>query len=285
MRSYSGFLLLEDVLDFAPTDNGDLYNFLQKTIRPTVKLVEEDCLTKIGRSIDVNFEIQGFKELATDLPITRTRINDLLAVGQYFVAIRSLYSCVSKDGICRACYNGSYIDQTAPAVGSFTRLEPEYNFQTDLIVGTGITTVFTLSQSSDTYTRVLLVKEGVIQTGGYSVSGSTLTLDTALPQGDHLVVKFMKTTAQPYVGYLARTYTGSLLGMQSLTTQNIIIRPSLAQSLFTDEELNLAKGILESSYRGIVTSNFIDYIDTMQDKLERAIFISLLYGLYSNVRT
>jgi hypothetical protein len=283
MRTFSGFLLLEDVLDYAPTDNQELYSFVQRTIRPTVKILEEDCQTKIGKNIEINFEIQGYRELATDLPISKARIEELLTAGIYFVAVRSLFSCVTAEGVCRACYSGTYIDQVAPDVGTYKQLEPEYNFQTDLLIGTGITSVFTLSQSPDTYTKVLVVIDGDIQIANYTVSGTSITFNTPPTIGTHVVVKFMRITAQPYLGYLSKTYTGSLLGMQSLPTQDIIIKPSLAQKLFTEEELNIAKDLLQTKYRGIVAGNLIEYTDTIQDKLEKALFISTLYGFYSNV--
>ena len=283
MRTYSSFILFEDVLDFAPVDNPDLYDFVQHVTRPRVKMVEEDCLTKIGKLIDINFEIEGRIELATDLVITKTRIEEILADGIYRLAVRNLYNCTTQDGICRRCYAGTYIDQVAPAVGTFLRLEPEYNYQTDVFKCDGVKTDFPLSEIIGDYTKLLVIINGVIQTSGYTVSSANiLSLGSAPAIGTNVVVKFFKITAQPFVGYLAETYTGSLLGLRPLTTQTINIRPSLAQTLFTDQELDIVKEKLATSYRTI-TRNYLEYIDNISNKLEKAVYLSMLYGLYSNV--
>lgn len=285
MRTYSGFLLFEDVLDFAPTDNPDLYQFVQRVIRPRVQVTAEDCFTTIGKRIPVNYEIEGLIELATDLAINRTRIDTLLMAGTYFVAVRSLYSCTMPTGICRECYRGTYIDQTAPAVGTYINLEPEYNYQTDVFIGDGANTVFTVTETADNYNKVLVFINGVLQSAStYDITGTTITFDIAPSLGTNAVVKFYTTSSQPFIGFLANTYTGSLLGLRPLPTQTINIRPSLAQNLLTNEELTIAKEMLAKSYK-IITRNYIEYIESIEDRLERAIYIGVLYGLYSNVTT
>ena len=284
MRNYSSFLLLEDVLDYVPQDNQALYQFAQNVTRPRVKVVEEDCLTKVGRVVTINYEIEGLIELATDLSISLTRITTLLAAGTYTVAVRDLHSCVSVDGICRKCYKGTYVDQTAPAVNAFVKLEPEYNYQTDVFAGDGSRKKFTLSEPAGNYTKILVFIQGVLQTSGYSVANDEIILTAAPSSGIHVVVKFYTITTQPFVGYLAESYTGSLLGMKPLPTQTIHVRPSLAQTLISEEELEIMKAELINNYKTI-TRNYVEYIDKVDDKLEKAIYLSMLYGLYSNVTT
>jgi hypothetical protein len=284
MRTYSSFLLFEDVLDYCPQDNTTLYQFVQRFTKPRVLIVEEDCLTKVGKSTEINYEIEGLHELATDVVIDKARIETLLGQGIYHVAVRNLFSCVTKTGVCRKCYGGTYIDITAPTVGQYTLLQPEYNYQTDVIIGDGAKMTFDLSQPSTEYTKALIIANGVIQTTGYTISGSTLTATVAPANGAHVVVKFYVITAQPFVGFLARTYTGALLGLQPLQTETLNIRPSLLQTLLTEEEIEIVKTELARSYK-VVTSNYVDYIDSIDDKLEKSIYLGMLYGLYSNVTT
>lgn len=284
MRTYSGFLLFEDVLDFCPNTSPDLFQFVQNVIRPRVLVVEEDCFTTIGKVISVNYEIEGLKELSTDTVINKARIDTLLTAGTYTVAVRNLFSCITPTGICRKCYAGTYIDQTAPAVGAYVRLEPEYSYQTDVLIGNGTKSVFTLTESPADYSKAIVIINGVIQTTGYTISDTTITLSVAPALNSNVVVKFYVISSQPFVGFLARTFTGSLLGLRALPTQTINIRPSLAQTLFTEEELTIVKNTLISKHKTI-TRNYVDYIDTIEDKLEKAIYLGMLYGLYSNVTT
>jgi hypothetical protein len=282
MRTYSSFLLFEDVLDFAPVNNGTIHQFIDRFTKPRVQIIEEDCLTKIGKSVEINYEIEGLHELATDAVIDKARIETLLGQGIYNVAVRNLFSCVTKTGICRKCYGGTYIDTTTPAVNVYTTLQPEYNYQTDVIITDGASTKFDLSQSSSDYTKVLIIINGVIQTVGYSITGSVLTMTVAPANGTHVVIKFYTVTSQPFVGFLAQTYTGALLGLQPLQTETLNIRPSLLQSLLTDEEIEIVKEELINKYK-VITRNYVDYIDSVEDKLEKSIYLGMLYGLYSNV--
>lgn len=284
MRTYSSFLLFEEVLDFAPTDNGDLFLFVQRVIKPRVLVIEENCFTKIGKNVEVNYEIEGLVELATDTVINKVRIDSLLAGGIYRVAVRNLHSCITDTGICRRCYGGTYIDQVAPSVTSYVNLETEYNYQTDVFKGDSVKTAFELSEKAIDYNKLLIIVDGIIQVSGYTVTNDILEMAVSPIIGTNVVAKFIKITAQPFMGYLSQTYSGSLMGLKSLPTQTINIRPSLAQSLFTDQELEAARQTLATNYK-TVTRNYIEYIDTIQNKLEKAIYISVLYGLYSNVTT
>lgn len=283
MRTYSGFILFEEVLDFAPTTDPTLYQFVQDVIRPRVRVLTDDCLTKIGKQIDVNYEIEGWTELATDVIINKARIDTLLANSIYKVAIRNLNSCTQVNGICRKCFAGTYIDAAIPDIGQFIRLEPEYNYQTDVVQGNGYLTVFGLTENPEDYTKTIVIINGITQTSGYTISGTTLTMNVAPSINTNVVIRYYKTTAQPYVGYLAESYTGSLMGMRGLPTQTINIRPSLAQSLFSEEALNIVTTHLRITYKDYITDDYSNYIESIADKLERAIYIAMLYGLYANV--
>lgn len=281
MRTYSNFLLFEEVLDFAPQSDTTLYQFIQDMTRPAVRVVSADCQTTVGTMVPMSYEIEGLIELATDATITKTRIDTILATGTYSVAVRDLYSCVSPSGICVRCYQGTYIDKDVPAINDMVHLLPEYNYQTDVVLCNGIKKVFTLTETSADYEKALVLINGVIQTTGYSISGTTLTMAVAPVNGTHIVIKFYKTTTQPFVGWLANSYSGSLLGMKPLPTQPLHIRPSLAQSLYSDEQLNIMALRLQN-YK-FIPSDSLQYVENIHDKLEKAIYIGMLYGIFSNV--
>lgn len=280
MRTYSGFLLFEEVLDFAPSVDPKLYQFIWDVTNPRVKIISADCLTTAGTRVNVNYEIEGLIELATNVTITKTRIDTLLAAGTYTTSIRTLYSCVAIGGVCTRCYQGTYLGLTVLALGTTTRLMSDYNYQTDVFSCNGTTVAFTLTELSADYFKALVIIDGAILSSGYTIVGTTLTMSVAPALGKHIVVRFYKHTAQPFVGFLANTYSGALLGMKPLPTQNLNIRPSLAQSLYADEELNIMKHQL-TGYK-LIPSDMIGYIDTIHDKLEKAVYISMLYGIFSN---
>lgn len=282
MRTYSGFILFEDILDYLPTTNTSLYSFANNITHPSVTIVSEDCLTTNGYMATITYELEGRIELATGVPITETRILYLVSQGIYKIGVRSLDTCISPNGVCRACYKGTFLDSTPPPVGTVTKIVPEYNFSTDVIRGNGGTTVFTLSQLPATYEKVLVIQNGNIMSSGYTITNDQLTLTVAPSLGINVIVKYYNITSQPYVGYLANTYSGSLLGMKALPTQAIHIRPSLINSLLGDTEMNLAKDELGSHYK-MITPLYLDYIDRVPDKLEKSLYMSVLYGIYSNV--
>jgi hypothetical protein len=283
MRTYSGFLLFEDVLDYISSTNTTIYNFALNVIKPIVTVVTSDCGTKIGRNIDVNFEIEGLIELATGLTISAARITSILSSGTYKIAVRDLHACVATTGICQSCFKGTYIDKPIPDIGSIVRLEPDYNYQTDVLVGNGVTTTFTLSESSANYIKAIVIINGVIQWSGYSIADTLLTFTSPLGFDTHAVIRFHKNTTQPFIGYLAQTYSGALMGLKALPTQLLHIRPSLLQSSFTDTEFMVVQQELKTVYNDIIDPSYFDYLDKITDPLEKAIYISVLHGLYANV--
>lgn len=283
MRTYSGFLLFEDVLDFLDPTNTTIYNFALNVIKPIVTVTTSDCGTKIGRNIDVNFEIEGLIELATGLTISESRIVSILSSGIYKVAIRDLHACVAINGICQSCFKGTYIDQPVPNIGNNIRLEPDYNYQTDVLVGNGVGTTFTLSESPANYTKIIVIINGTIQLSGYTIVGTTITFTSPLTFDTHAVIRFHKNTTQPFIGYLAQTYAGALMGLKALPTPLLHIRPSLLQSSFTNTEFMVVQQELKRVYDNIIDPSYFDYLDKITDPLEKAIYISVLHGLYANV--
>lgn len=282
MRSYSGFLILEDLLDNLPSSNPNLVNFCYDVTNSFVTVIEEDCQTPVGEWITLDFSYLGYTELSTGLPLTQARITTILSMGVYNIAIRSLDTCISTGGVCQTCHKGSFIDHAIPSVGSVIRITPDYNYQTDVILSDGVTGTFTLTENADNYDKIIVVIDGVVISSGYTVTGSEIVFSPVPTLGTYIACRFNKTTNQPFLGYISSKYTGALLGMSTLPTQSLFLKHSLIQKNITATALAQAEAEL-IQYFPMITSNYIRYLDTIKDPLEKALYISVLYGIYGNV--
>lgn len=280
MRTYSGFLLFENLLDQVPTDNSSLYGFGQLILSPRVPIVEEDCNTTVGTKIDLNYDREGELELATDLTLTKARIDTLLAAGTYTISVRTTSSCTSQGGVCQKCYAGTYVDQATPPVGTMVTLAPMYNYQTDVLRGTGSLSYFPLTEAPENYEKALVIQNGLILTSGYTISGNSLTTPAAVPLNSNLVVKYYRLTAQPFMGYLSNTYSGSLLGAKPLETSSLLLRPGLFQSIIKIPQLELMEK--ELKILSLIDPGYLTYSSQIKNTLERALFILSLYSIFIN---
>jgi hypothetical protein len=284
MRTYSGFLLLEDILDFLPNNNTSIVSFANDVISPVVLVPEADCLTKVGTQVNINYEIEGRVELATNEIITKTRIDTLLGQGIYKVSTRHSHSCTSTGGICQTCYAATFMTKPLPVVGSKVKVPAEYNYQTDVIIGDGLEDTFTLTETSTAYDYVHVIIDGTIQTTGYTITDATLVMSTAPLYNTTVVVRFYRITGQPFLGYLSDTYSGALLGMKPLPTQPLNIRPSLIHRSLSDDKIGSVKRELQSTYK-LIPPSYFEYVDKIPDKLERSLYLVVLYGIYANVNS
>lgn len=282
MRSFSNFLLFEDVLSNLPVDSTLLTSVASSIISPSIKVVEEDCGTLLGTFEETNFEKEGLIELATGDMLSRARITELISLSHYKVATRNLHSCISKDGICRKCFAASYLTKIAPDVNTQVRLESLLTYQNEIIAGDNTTNVKTLSLDKSEYDEVVVIKDGVILTSGYSILGNKITFTTTPTYSDVYVIRYYVETSEPLQGYLARSYSGDLLGMKPLPTLPTLVRESLYTSILPDGILSVME--LELHQYKAIPSTYLDYISTIHDRLEKALFIIYLYAIFSNVQ-
>lgn len=283
-RSYSNFLLFEDVLDaISPSDSVIMAQAVQTLLNPTVQIVEEDCNTLLGEITETSVELQGRIEAATKAALTNTRITALLAAGQYKTGLRTLPTCQShvSGGVCRICYSGSLLGSVAPAVGSTVNIPALQIYQSDTLGGNGFTTTFNLSQTSDDWYDVKVVKNGVVQTSGYTLGYNTITISPAIGVNEIVIVHFMKQNTDPLQGYIAKTYSGALLGMQPLPTIKPLLRESLYEPLFSDSFIGLMMEELKPLKA--IPSTYIDYLQRVHSKFEKILLALYLFALYSNV--
>lgn len=275
MRSFTNFLLFEDTLQYIPNTAPGIYRAANLLLNPTVSIVETDCGTLTGVKEALTYNSEGLWELATNEALTRDRITHLLSQGQYTVNIRDQSTCISDGGLCQSCFNATILNRaTFAQVGNKVSITNQYAYYTDLFTGPGAQ--FTLSKTPDLYNNIIVLQNNnIISPSFYSISGTSLTLSNSIPPNQTLVVFYLKFSDNLLLSYLAKSYSGSLIGLLPLLDTLLPIKPALYQSLLSDTMMTLMK-IEISGYPNIPLS-MIDYIDVITDKLEKALYIILLY--------
>ena len=153
-RSFTNTLLFESALDSITSSNPVLFNISENIFRPTLKIVEENCETLLGKESPISFRVEGEVELSTGLNITPARLSTLISAGNKTVNIRTLDTCISLGGVCRQCLEASYPRATIPAVGFRFKLLPEIVLDaSQLIIYNGGSTL-DLPYSSDVYDNI-----------------------------------------------------------------------------------------------------------------------------------
>jgi hypothetical protein len=284
MRSYSGLLVFETVLDSVPAADTFLVDFARSVFSPTVDVVEEDCGTLLGRKITVDYPVEGRMELATGERLTQARIEQLLSDEQYQIHIRTLDSCISEGGVCRKCLQASRPYQTAPEVGHSLAISPDYILFSEVIaVADNSNTTYTSADPS-TYDRVLVYKDGVLLTSGYTLTPTStgvgvFTLDTTASDPAKYTLHYVSTLRAPYMYWLAGTYAGSLLGMIPLDSPPLHLRPALVASLLSEGMTDSVLSKLTSLDRA--PADLLEYATSIPSALEKALFALALGVIYS----
>jgi hypothetical protein len=285
MRTYANFLLFEDFLEYLPEDS-NLLNFANNNLlSPRVKITSEDCGTILGKSVQLNFEAEGLIELANNLPLNQSRINYLLSNSNYSVNIRSSSHCGETSGVCKKCYLGTYPTYTSTdvSVGDSVKLNPLYNLHTDIIVGDGFETKFDLEHdpTDEGYDQVVVYSSGLPMSTGFMMGSYFVTFSTPPAYGEYRAVKFYRTTSSPFLGYFSKTYSGGLFGIHELPTERTLLKPSIYESMLTDNYL--ATLFNEVSKYKVIPSTVIEYYDKINSKFEKILFILYLYSVYGSL--
>lgn len=217
VRSYANSMLIENL--FKQRSMPDLLpnvkSFTTRILMPSVKIVEEDCHTLIGRNVSADdYSMVGLLALDTDEIIDEQYVVDKYEQDIYTIRVRDTCACTSVGGICRKCLHGTYI-RLGVAVDV-----PE--------------------------------------------AGSTIR---------------MPVESSSYLNALAKTYSGALLGVRSLVTTPLPLRPDLFNGMVTHEEMDM---IVREMGSLKIPSDEVDYINGIHDKFERALTIVAYYGVYGN---
>lgn len=231
MKSYANFVYLRNLLASCPDENSVVIGVYNRIFKPRVKVVSEDCGTRIGTQRPVNSRVVGYLQVDnSDTPIVPSQVTTLLNDNVRTTYVRSIESCNSEGGICRKCLHGSYeyIDpdfdrstvlttgdypllSTVPAVGEYV----SFDF-------TGETSLKFLTYLSNTYSGNVLGIRSYLQTPLPLREG---LFTTFLP--DQIVALFVrevtdtKTVSQLELNY-ANTISFKLEKVLFLLTQYIL---------------------------------------------------------------
>lgn len=301
MRTFSNFLLFEDVLTSLPTGSSLIENAASKLMAPTINIVEDDCGTLLGIISDVNYSIEGQVELSNSTIIDVNRINTLLAQGVSTVRIRTSSTCISKGGLCSLCcraalpstpkyLNGSWLlDGTSTLNGIDTfisgeriTLSSEFIYKTEVIIGDGINSSYPIYQTSLDYTKTNYSMNPANYPFISSITDTAVNFNTVRNPEDVFVLHYYNVSSNPFLEYLAKSYSGGLFGIAPLPSYPLQIKPSLYQVMFSENQIHLFRNEL-NAYPNIPPT-YLEYCDTIQDNLEKVLFIIYTYAIYANIQ-
>ena len=104
-----------------------------------------------------------------------------------------------------------------------------------------------------------------------------LGINEPLPAVGELVK--MPVESSSYLNYLAKTYSGAIMGALPLPSPPLPLRPGLFEELVSHEEMNMM--VREMSPLKIPADE-VDYLNNIDGKFERALMILAYYGAYGN---
>ena len=281
MRSYSNFLLFNDFLEYLPDTSGTMVHARDAILSPRVNIVEEDCGTYIGKELTVDFTVEGDIELGTDLPLTKSRIEYLLSIGTYKVKVRSTSSCTSTGGICKRCYLSTFQDADEPAITDKVVIHPEYNLATQVLVGDGERTNFTIAKDLADYSKLTVIHNGMETNSGFYFNGQTIIFDTPPDRDVHYVLKHYKMYSTPLLWYFSRTHSASLFGIKELQSLPLHLREGLYNSIVSNQMIELMMHELKT-FKAI-PKQYLDYCGRIHAPLEKVLFILYIYSVYASI--
>ena len=276
MRTYSNYLLFEGVLDSLSSSSDIVGTMAKSVVTPVVKIVEEDCGTTLGTEVVVNFDLEGDILLSTNTPLTYSHIYSLLSSGVYKVGVRKASSCISKGGVCRKCAAGSMLGATIPAIGEGFQLVPEFNYKTEYFVGDGIRKSYLLRTDYDV--AKVIINGLVVKV----LSGETHVDFTVAPApGQKFIIRYYTADSSSLLGYIARSFSGGLLGVRPLDTPPLVIREELYNSILQEGQI----AILEEEVLAIsgIDSKYMDYVAKVHSKLEKCLMLLFTYAIFSDI--
>lgn len=285
MRTYSALLLFENLFDSIPTDSPDMVNLSRAILEPNVQIVERDCGTTLGKFETVNFELEGTTELATGLPLSKSRIEYLLSQGIYELATRHTSTCISKDGVCVKCFAGTYPLHKVPSVNDRVDIPPLYLVNSEILAIKQGGTQYSVETDSAMFDTSYLYHDGVLLLEGedkdYTLKNNTITLNV-VPMSDYtMILKTLRRNTFPFIVWLANTYSGSIFGMDPLPAQALPLRTLFLSSLLDENRLQLVSEYVVQL--DSIPEGYADFAATVKDPLERGLYLLALYCVYSNV--
>lgn len=280
-RSYNNTLLFETALDSITVNNTVLNHVATSLFEPSLLVVEEECGTLLGLELPISFRVQGCVELSTGLKITPARLTDLISSGEETVNVRSVSTCISPGGVCRACLAATEQNKTIPAVGYTYKYSPRVQLDsTEAILFNGNTTL-TLPYSQNQFDEIYVYINGaLVNSSQYTVSENIITFLNPAVTDTIIVFKYFVYSRQEYFQWLAKTFAGSLLGIRPIFSRLLPVKKDTLINHIIEPDLEfLIKQLKTSTIGG---EDAVVYIDSIRDPLEKAIFTCLLSSIFNN---
>lgn len=114
---------------------------------------------------------------------------------------------------------------------------------------------------------ICVSKGGICQTDYGSTTpsiGSHVTLNTA--------------NRLPFLSYLARSYSGALVGIEPTPTKDLPIRPSLYNQIILQSEIDRVAIRILNNY--LVPKTYREYYKNILDTLEKCLYLIAIYQLF-----
>lgn len=286
VRSFSNILVFEDIFDYIPNDFADIPALANAVFRPTMKIVEEDCGTTLGRMETVSFDLEGRVELATGDVISENRIIQLLSRGIYQVATRHTSHCTSEHGLCKKCYEAANPHKGEVQVNQLVTMESTSIARIDTFRiedPSKLTYDLTVPEEFYLYLHVFNRGNFLKAEEDYVVNGLEITFTDPLVQGSNVVIYYIQDDRRPFLYWLADTYSGSLLGLRSLPSPALPVRPLLLSEKIPEQRTVSVIEHARKSNR--VPENMIPYIETVRHPLEKALTILAMESIFVSAKT
>lgn len=296
-RSFANFLLFEDLFDNLDQTNLTLVTLANQIFAPYVTIVQENCGTKSGKLIDVTPSINGQVKLIFNgvlnpdrtIPlsyrISNTDINTWLGASLYTTRVRELHNCTSLGGVCGVCYASTF-NTAAPEVGTQVQIKNQYILHTDSHLTSSSVDTYSISSDPATYHFLQVYLGNVLleENTDYTLASDSLSLTlTSMPTtGNYLTINSIIYSNKPFLSYLAGTYSGSALGISSITQQ-----PTTLPLGFIDR--NISEGQLMLLYDQVKNNSYVDqttldFYNSTRNRLEKALFLITVASIYNDIQ-
>ncbi len=294
-RSLTNFLLFEDLFDNLSTTNQTLNTLATQIFRPNVKVIQENCNTKLGRRIDVSPNINGLVKISFNgtlngdrtIPdsdrISKEEIDEWLASSIYTTYVRDLHNCTSLGGICASCYAATF-NAPAPAVGSFVQVQNQYTLHSDYHLTSDLVDTYGITTDSSLYDFLIVYLDNKVLTGDdYVFNGGSLTLSEYPELGQYLSINAVIASNKPFMSYLSNTFSGDLLGIQSIPTQPTTLPLGVIDRGISEGQILQLTNQLEKL--PTVDQIHLDYCSNLHNKVEKALLLISLFSLHNDIQT
>lgn len=260
MKSYANFILLENLLYNISSSGSNVKALSETLFNPRVTVVEENCSPGIGTKVPAGtaLKLSWLSPVNTQLKmhqfllkldgtqLTEAELTALINQGKTEVMVRHTGSCNSTGGVCRMCLYASVLQSTANFVDSGGNI-------------------------IKTYYDPLLPSMASL---GIPQVGETTTIYAGIGR----VKAFFQPSERAYFAWLSGTYSGAMFGINAFDTFPLPVKPSLGRAIINKN--TLAGAIGELTRLKEMPSNYIDYLDSLDDDLEKAVAAVVLYTVY-----